>query len=157
VLSKYKSFLFNIIQSKTEESKDNLDDNGEQISSLPKPLKSAHQNRWAREKENSGLKDITNSLHEMKACMATIITRITRSEIINKNSRDELTELLCYSMKTNVIRRMCHTENNVMISVHNFYSRYFLQTLINYISDIIRKGRNSLPRLCNQSLISVWY
>ena len=69
-----------IIQTKTEE-------NGEQIGSLPKGLLNLTIKIEELEKrENHDVKDITSSLDDMKSCMATIIGRHTRSEIINNRS-----------------------------------------------------------------------
>jgi hypothetical protein len=93
-----------IIQTKTEENGDKIDDNGEQISTLSKGLLNLTTKiDELEEKENRDVKDITNSLDDMQSCMATIMGRLTRSEITNKRIQDELTDLRSYSMKTNLI------------------------------------------------------
>jgi len=77
-----------------------IDNNAEQISSLSKGLLNLTTKiDELEEKENREVKDITNFLDDMKYCMG----RLTRSEIINKRIRDELTDLGSYSMKTNLI------------------------------------------------------
>jgi len=83
-----------IIQTKTEENTEKIDENGEPISSLSKGLLNLTTRKdELEEKENRDVKDITNSLDDMKSYMATIIGQLTRSEIINKIIQNELTDL----------------------------------------------------------------